>query len=205
MPRIQPLPRAELSELEKGFAATEARMGFVPNSVLTMALRPEIAKAFGALATTVLGPGVVPLDLKNMISQVCSRAAGCAYCMAHTAHTAERLGVGDVKEAALWEYETSPLYSEAERAALRVAQGAGQVPNAVTDADFAALKQHFSDEQIVEIVAVISVFGYLNRWNDTMATELEASPIAAGRKFLSSRGWRTGKHGAPAGAAKAAE
>ena len=204
MPRIQTLPRAELSELEKGFAATEARMGFVPNSMLTMAHRPEIAQAFSTMANAILGPGAVPRELKNMISQVCSRAAGCAYCMAHTAHTAGRLGVGDAKEAALWEYETSPFYNEAERAALRVAQGAGQVPNAVTDADFAALKKHFSDDQIVEIVAVISLFGYLNRWNDTMATELEASPLEAGRKFLSPKGWTEGKHGSGPGT-KAAE
>src|SRR5712691_8379066 len=112
-----------------------------------------------------------------------SRAAGCGYCMAHTAHTAERVGVPAAKEAALWEYETSPLFTAAERAALRVAQGAAQVPNAVSDEDFAELKRHYSDAQIVDIVAVIALFGFLNRYNDTMATELEASPIEAGKRF----------------------
>ena len=116
--------------------------------------------------------------------------------MAHTAHTAERVGIAAEKENALWEFERSPLFSEAERAALRVAQRAAQVPNAVTDADFGELKKHYTDAQIVDIVAVISLFGFLNRFNDTMATELEASPIEAGKRFLAKKGWSIGKHAA---------
>jgi alkylhydroperoxidase family enzyme len=116
--------------------------------------------------------------------------------MAHTTHTAARVGISAEKEDALWSYETSPLFSEAERAALRVAQGAAQVPNAVTDADFAELKKHYTGAQIVDIVAVISLFGFLNRFNDTMATELEVSPIEAGKRFLAQQGWSVGKHAA---------
>ena len=68
------------------------------------------------------------------------------------------------------------------------------MPNAVTDADFAELKKHYTDAQIVDIVAVISLFGFLNRFNDTIATELEASPIEAGKRFLAKKGWSVGKH-----------
>jgi len=135
-------------------------------------------------------------QLRNMISQMASRAAGCGYCMARTAHTAERVGIAAEKENALWGFERSPLFSEAERAALRVAQCAAQVPNAVTDADFAELKRHYTEAQIVDIVAVISLFGFLNRFNDTMATELEAAPIEAGKRYLRERGWTVGKHAA---------
>jgi alkylhydroperoxidase family enzyme len=114
--------------------------------------------------------------------------------MAHTAHTAGRVGIPDAKEEALWQYETSPLFSAAERAALRVGQGAAQVPNAVTDEDFDELKRHYTEAQIVDIVAVIALFGFLNRFNDTMATELESSPLEAGRRFLAEKGWTVGKH-----------
>ena len=116
--------------------------------------------------------------------------------MAHTAHTSSTVGIPPEKEAALWEYETSPHYTPAERAALCVAQLAAQVPNAVTDADFDELRQHYTDTQIVDIVSVIALFGFLNRFNDTMATELEASPIEAGNRFLAQKGWSVGKHGA---------
>jgi alkylhydroperoxidase family enzyme len=111
------------------------------------------------------------------------------------AYGSKGAGVSPEKEAALWEYETSDLFTAAERAALHVARGAGQVPNAVTDEDFDELKKHYSDEQIVEILAAISTFGFFNRYNDTLATELESSPLQAAKEILEPRGWDVGKHG----------
>jgi uncharacterized peroxidase-related enzyme len=195
MPRIQPLSPETLPDLGPVLEASKNRMGFLPNSQLIMAHRPEILRAFAQLAAAVNGPSsTIDPQLRNLVSQMASRAAGCGYCMAHTAHTAGRVGIPAAKEEALWEYETSPQFSAAERAALRVAQGAAQVPNAVSDEDFNELKRYYSDTQIVDIVAVIALFGFLNRFNDTMATELEASPIAAGQRFLAERGWTVGKH-----------
>ena len=195
MPRLAPLAHEATTGLDEMLRASEARMGFVPNSQLIMARRPEILRAFAQLGAAINGPSsTIDPQLRNMVSQMASRAAGCGYCMAHTAHTAERVGIAADKENALWEFETSPLFSAAERAALRVAQGAAQVPNAVTDADFTELKKHYSEAQIVDIVAVIALFGFLNRFNDTMATELESSPIEAGKRYLAERGWTVGKH-----------
>ncbi len=94
----------------------------------------------------------------------------------------------------MWEYSTSPLYTEAERIALDVALAAGVVPNRVTDEMFAKLREYWSDGQIVEIVAMISLFGFLNRWNDTFATPLEDEAVAIGEKYLASHGWEAGKH-----------
>ncbi len=68
------------------------------------------------------------------------------------------------------------------------------MPNAVEDAHFEALRQHFGDEEIVELVAVVALFGFLNRWNDTMATTLEAGPLAFAERQLGGRGWTVGKH-----------
>ena len=96
--------------------------------------------------------------------------------------------------AAVWAYETSPLFSDAERAALSFAQCAAMVPNSVTDEHFAELRKHFSEVEIVEILSVVSIFGYFNRWNDSMATELEAGPKAAAEKHLKGMGWSIGRH-----------
>jgi uncharacterized peroxidase-related enzyme len=197
MSRLAPLPREAVASLEDLLGRSEGRMGFLPNSQLIMARRPEILRAFAQLGAAINGPSsTIDPQLRNLVSQMASRAAGCGYCMAHTAHTAERIGIAAEKENALWEFATSPLFSAAERAALRVAQGAAQVPNAVTDADFAELQKHYSDAQIVDIVAVIALFGFLNRFNDTMATQLESSPIEAGKRYLAERGWTVGKHAA---------
>jgi hypothetical protein len=56
------------------------------------------------------------------------------------------------------------------------------------------LRRHFSSGAIVEIVSVISLFGWLNRWNDTLASDLEASPLAFAAVKLADRGWTPGKH-----------
>ena len=112
---------------------------------------------------------------------------------ADTAATAA--GVNPAKIEAAFEYERSDLFSDAERAALTVAQGAGQVPNMVSDADMDALRKHFDEDQIVEIVGVICLFGWLNRFNDTMATDLEQKPRAFAESHLSESGWTVGRHG----------
>lgn len=114
--------------------------------------------------------------------------------MAHTAGAALRLGIDAEKLEAVWEFRTSALFSEAERAALEIAIAGAAQPNEVTDEMFAELKTHWNEGQIVEIVAVISNFGFLNRWNDTMATPLEEEPMEVGEKHLAKSGWNVGKH-----------
>ena len=57
------------------------------------------------------------------------------------------------------------------------------------------LKKHFDEGQIVEIVATIALFGYLNRWNDTMATTLEARAVEVAGRAIAAVGWTAGKHG----------
>lgn len=194
MARVEPLDRDDLAAHAGYFEMVEAVMGFVPNSMYTMARVPGLLEAFGGLGRVALGNEVIPNDLKQMVAMMASIAGGCQYCQAHTGHTAERNGVAPEKLAAMWEFESSDFFDAAERAALRLAFHAGQVPNATTDDDFVDLRRHFDDQQITAIVAVISFFGYLNRWNDTMATTLESSPTAFGRHVLGSRGWKAGKH-----------
>jgi len=198
MPRLAPLPREATAGLNEILRASEGRMGFVPNSQLIMARRPEILRAFAQLGQAINGPSsTIDSQLRNMVSQMASRAAGCGYCMAHTAHTAERVGVPTEKENALWEYETSPLFSPAERAALRVAQGAAQVPNAVTDTDFAELKNHYSEAQIVDIVAVIATTRWRPSWKPRRSKPASVtSPNAAGLSASTPREQRRGRHAA---------
>ena len=194
-PRLAPLPAGHTPELKEQFETMRRNLGFVPNSILIMQRRPKMAKAFAQMTASVWDPdSKVERGFKRLIAHVSSRAGGCQYCMAHTAGGALHFGVADEKLAAVWDYQTSPLYSTAERAALDLAVAASAVPNAATDDIFLELQKHWTEEQIVEIVGVISLFGFLNRWNDTLATPLEDEPIEIGEKFLASHGWNPGKH-----------
>ena len=198
MPRLPVVSSDELEELRADLDLVTRNLGgTLPNSMLTLARRPKILKAARDLwLVTVMEPGEVPRGLKWMIAHVASVSAGCQYCAAHTGENSHVAEVPAEKIEAIWEYETSPLFTEGERAAFRVAQGAVQAPNAVTDAEFEELRKHWNDGQVVEIIATISVFGFFNRWNDTMATELESSPLRFAEDHLSQAGWQVGKHAA---------
>ena len=196
-PRLKPLPPEQTPALKEQFEAMRNNLGFIPNSILIMQRIPKLAKALAQMTVAVWDPeGKVDRGFKRLIAHVASRAAGCQYCMAHTAGGALHFGVDDNKLAAVWEYQTSPLFSAAERIALDFAVAAVSVPNTVTDALFADLRKYWDEEQVVEIVGVIATFGFLNRWNDTLATPLEDEPIAVGEKFLAPHGWSPGKHAA---------
>lgn len=197
MTRIPYADAAALAPHAEAFQRVEAHMGFVPNSLRVMARRPEILNGFLSLSLAVMGPHTkTPQDLKQLVAHAASLAAGCLYCQAHTAHTGERVGVAAAKLENAWDYERSPQFTDAERAAMRFAQNAAAAPNSVSDADITALRVHFDDDDITEILAVVALFGFLNRWNDSLATDLEAAPIAFGDAHLGASGWTAGKHAA---------
>lgn len=197
MPYIPALKREDLPELEPYFQRSDERMGFVTNAQLTMAYRPPIFKAFVDMAAAVFTQyGNVTPGLKALVGNIASKTAGCEYCISHTASNAMRPGYDTEAEKVekLWEYETSDLFSDAERAALEFAQCAAAVPNLVTQAHIDRLREHFTDAEIVEINAVVAFYGFLNRWNDSMATALEDIPRDVGERLLADKGWTPGKH-----------
>ena len=195
MPLVAPLPPEHDAEVARLAAFFDETLGFCPNSVLTMQRRPEIAAAFIALNRAVMtNAGRVTSEQKRLIGYVASLTAGCRYCQAHTILAAGRYGGTDARLAAVWSYRDSPLFDDAERAALDFAVAASAVPNAVDDGVAAALRDHWTEEEIVEILGVVSLFGFLNRWNDSMATALEPGAEAAAAAHLGPAGWERGKH-----------
>lgn len=195
MAHLPPAPQDKLDAAADALALAAAVMGFEPNSLKIMAHNPQILNGFLALSAAILGPEAkLDAGLRQMIAHIASAAAGCSYCQAHTAHGAAHRGVSEEKIEALWSYETSALFSDAERAALALAQAAASVPNRAEQAHFDALDGHFSSAEQSEIVAVISLFGFLNRWNDTLATPLEDSPLAFAEAHLAPKGWKSERH-----------
>ena len=196
MAHLQHLSRDEIKdpELQKMLDRYQEIRRFIPNSVLTMSRRPEIAKCIAALNQAILYEGTVPEELKMLVSLVSSQASGCRYCQSHMANLSSIYSASDDKIAAVWEFETSGLFSDAERAALQLAFKASVLPNEASKEDFDELKKHFDEGQIVEIVASIALFGYLNRWNDTMATTLEEYPASVADRTIGAKGWEAGKH-----------
>lgn len=195
MSHMQPLPAETTPELQEDFEIFEKILGFVPNSLLTMQRRPKMVKGFGELTKAVMDPdGSVDLGLMRLVAHFASRATGCQYCEAHSLVAAKIHHVPQEKLDAIWEYQTSPHYSEAERVALDFALAAGSVPNAVDAELFARMRKHWSEDQVVQILGAVCLYGFLNRWNDSMATDLEDAPREMAERVLVKGGWTGGKH-----------
>ena len=191
MPHITPLAREETQGAADDIAWLASATGFTANSMLTLSHRPEIAEAvLGLIRAAVRNPnGTVDPALRWMVAHVTSLSNGCTYCSAHTFKNGADNGVPQNKLDEIWSFETSDIFSDAERAALRVALTGGQCPSYATAEDMAELRRHFSQEQIVEISAVIALFGFNNRWNALMETDIEPQVT----EFLTKNNYRGAK------------
>ena len=170
-------------------------LGFTPNSLFTMMHRPRIAKAFLEINQAVMeNKGSVTSSMKREIAYLSSMTTGCRYCEAHAIRAAERYGSSQERLENIWEYKSNAAFSESDRAMFDLAIAASQVPNGVSEEIKARAKKFFSDGEIVEILGVVALFGYLNRWNDSMGTELESPAAKSAEKILGAKGWEVGKH-----------
>ncbi|MGI9261741.1 MAG: carboxymuconolactone decarboxylase family protein [Woeseiaceae bacterium] len=196
MPHMKPLAFDSVAEdIQERFIHYKNTRGFTPNSIQTMARRPNIVRAFMQLNQAVLYEGSVSEELKMLVSLIASQAAGCRYCQAHMANLSKIYDASAEKIARVWEFETADCFTDAERAALRLAYKGALAPAQATDEDFSEAYKYFSEEEVVEIVASIALFGFLNRWNDTMATELEELPAEVAQQTIGDEfGWEAGKH-----------
>ena len=80
-------------------------------------------------------------------------------------------GASAEKIEAIAEFETSELFTPAEKAALRFAEGMSCTPADVSDAVFSAAKEHFSEPQLVELAATAAMENYRARFNRVFGVE----------------------------------
>jgi len=194
-PLVSPLDRNSTNQAKEMAAFYDETLGFTPNSLFTMMHRPRIAKAFLEMNQAVMeNKGSVTSSMKREIAYLSSMTTGCRYCEAHAIRAAERYGSSKERLENIWEYKSNAAFSESDRAMFDLAIAASQVPNGVSEEIKARAKKFFSDGEIVEILGVVALFGYLNRWNDSMGTELESPAAKSAEKILGAKGWEVGKH-----------
>lgn len=184
--RISPAAAGQFAQVADVMERWKKTKGYAPNSWLAMVRRPGVFRAYRELHSAVMmDEGAVPRALKFMVAHAVSYACGDSYCALHNAENAAHIGgVPIAKVRALAQFRTSPLFTAAERAALALAAAAGSCPPEAADAHFAELRKHYSEDAIVEIVSVIALLGWLNRWNITLATPLEDEALVFAEKHL---------------------
>ena len=194
MPLIKPLSNIEDKETQELVTFFNETLGFCPNSVLTMQKKPHLAQAFVNLNKAVMdNAGSISSEFKRIIAYISSNTAGCRYCQAHTIRAAERYGGEKERLEQAWDFENSSLFSEAEKVALRFTTAASSVPVSTSQELEQLLQHHWDETDILEIMSVIALFGYLNRWNDVMGTSLEEDAKDSAESLLQSH-WNIGKH-----------
>ena len=194
MPLVKPLSNIEDKETQELVTFFNETLGFCPNSVLTMQKKPHLAQAFVNLNKAVMdNAGSISSEFKRIIAYISSNTAGCRYCQAHTIRAAERYGGEKERLEQAWDFENSSLFSEAEKVALRFTTAASSVPVSTSQELEELLQHHWNETDILEIMSVIALFGYLNRWNDVMGTSLEKDAKDSAESLLQNQ-WDIGKH-----------
>ena len=156
---------------------------------------PELMQRFQGLVELVMvAPGNLSRQLRSELFTMASIAGGCQHCQAHGAYTLHMMGVDPDRIRDIWTFEQSGEFSEAERAALRLARDGALVPGMVEPGHFAALRRHYTDRHIVEMLAVISLAGWFNRWNNAIATVTDRESSQWAEANLGAVGWTLGKH-----------
>ncbi len=156
---------------------------------------PELMQTFTKLVEQVMvSPTNLSLQLRSEIFTMASVASGCRHCQSHGAYTLHMMGVDPDRIRSIWTFEQSTEFSEADKEALRFARDAASVPNQVESGHFENLRKHWSDRQIVEMLSVISLAGWYNRWNDSIATVTDQESVDWAKEGLRAVGWKLGKH-----------
>ena len=192
--------RTQFGDFEETFKLIESVMGFLPNSTLYMSQDPALLMSFMMLSKAVLKQEVkisfmdkisnsfkflktmmqsdrqkdsLPMKYKWLIAYASSHAAGCFYCQQHTSHSAKQIGISDEQISEIFTFQNSQLFTEKEKAVIALGIAAGSVPNATSKQHFVELANYFTEKEILGLVAVTALFGFLNRWNSTLNPPLE--------------------------------
>jgi uncharacterized peroxidase-related enzyme len=172
MPRISRLNRSEVSpELRDVYDTFLRDRGNVPYFFRTLAHRPEIFRTATAHMEAVLKTGTLPTKLKELVVVRTSQLNCTAYCLA--SHTAISLKLGWTREhiEALHRWRDSPLFSDAEKEALHLAERMTLESQAYSDDEMLRLRRFYSEGEVVELMAAIGLFNYFNRFNNLLQME----------------------------------
>jgi uncharacterized peroxidase-related enzyme len=172
MARISRVDRSEATpDIAALYDKAFTQRGNVPNMFRVMAHRPEIFSTMQAHFGAVLNTGTVSTKLKELIIVRTSQVNVTPYCLASHTVLARNLGWSDEQLANLANWPQRADFTPAEKAALQLAETVTRDAHALTDQQFAELRSHYSEGEIVELLCAIGLFNYFNRFNNALQME----------------------------------
>ena len=126
--------------------------------------QPKMMMAMGKFNQAVRKGKSVDERLKNLVELKGAQMIGCEFCVDLGSQICRNSGLSDDELLALPRYRQSDLFTEREKLALDYTVAVMRTPVEVTDELFAQIKEHFTDQQLVEITAHLMVVN-LGRFN----------------------------------------
>lgn len=175
MARIQGVPRDKAGPMVrlvyvfmrrgmKKLTGREPARGSGIEPVEVWALAPKMMSGMGKFQGAVRKGSAVDERLKNLVELKGAQMIGCEFCVDLGSQICRNSGFSDAELLALPRYRQSEEFTEREKVALDYAVAVMRTPVEVTDDLFARMKEHFTDKQIVEITALLTVVN-LDRFN----------------------------------------
>jgi alkylhydroperoxidase family enzyme len=150
------------------------RVGKVVNPFRAWAYRPGITIAMSIFMQSIESSKVTPETLKRMACLRAAQMVGCVFWIDINAAGGSKLGISDEKLAALADSAEHPLFTPAERAALRYTEEMTLSSVNVPDEVFDELKRHFNTEQIVDLTATVALENMRARFNRALQVESDS-------------------------------
>jgi alkylhydroperoxidase family enzyme len=148
----------------KKMTGRDAAHGTGIEPVEVWAHQPKMMSGMGKFQQAVRKADGVDDRIKNLVELKGAQMIGCEFCVDLGSQICRNSGLSDDELLALPRYRQSDLFSEREKAALDYAVGVMRTPVDVSDELFAGMKEHFTDKQMVEITALLTVVN-LDRFN----------------------------------------
>jgi alkylhydroperoxidase family enzyme len=175
MARIQGVPQGQAGPMVKliywfmrrgmkKLTGREPAYGSGIEPVEIWAHRPKMMSGMGKFQQAVRKGNAVEERLKNLVELKGAQMIGCEFCVDLGSQICRNSGLSDDELLALPHYRQSDLFTEPEKLALDYTVAVMRTPVEVTDELFARLKEHFSNKQLVELTALLTVVN-LDRFN----------------------------------------
>jgi AhpD family alkylhydroperoxidase len=168
--RIEGLERKQVGWLMKlGYSLMARRYGKVitPAKVWARIPAASIGMAFAMWGIEGVSKGLDP-KIKHLANLRTAQMVGCPFCIDISSAISLKEGISDGEIAELANYQRSPLFTPAERAAMRYIEEMCGTPVDVSDATFEELKRHFDSTQITELTAQVALENLRSRFNGAL-------------------------------------
>jgi alkylhydroperoxidase family enzyme len=173
--RIEGLEENQMSWMLKPLTwMMKRRVGKVLTPFKAWAYRPGITFLMSMYQQSIESSKITPPALKRMVCLRAAQMIGCVFWIDINAAGGSRVGISEEKLAALAEYAENPLFTPAERAALRYTEEMTLSSVDVPDDVFEDVKRHFNTEQIVDLTATIALENMRARFNRALQIESDS-------------------------------